>query len=484
MEDVPTIERWMKLWDKTTYQYVYSAFDYNYRRKTLKLPRGIKQKSLVNELTKKYGNIEIIDRSKYEVVNALQDNYQSIKTTFKPRNKIQRKAVDFLTITPTDTRFGQKMLNLNTGEGKTFCAVYACINMGVKPLIAMDSLNLAKQWKDKIIEYTDLTEDQIYLISGKKSINNLIDMSVRDIGKIKFYIGIYRTLNDYIESPEDDYRLDITSLLYDKAKVNIKIFDEVHVQYQAILRIDYKLDRIPSVYLTATPERSNHTENILFQRIFEEVPKMKSPNKNGSFGRYRNVVVCRFKTEPTMMEVADIKKRSTRGFSFNAYNDYLMSNPSSLGLYFNALFEVYRALCKNEKTVLLVKNVNMINELVKLFNAQDYITDNSIKVLPYHSKLGVKEKRSNIEDFDLLITTDASLGKGIDIPNLTRVISTINTTSIVNVKQISGRLRYIPDKELYYIDMIDVSFTEIRRQLSAKMKYYKEMAKSINEVTL
>lgn len=482
--DIPSLERWMSLWDPHIFEYVYNAFDYSKKDKTLFLPRGVNQNKLEYTLRKKYKTLKVEDRSKYETIEAIRNGNLNIKTSFKPRNKLQSKSIEFLTINPTDARFGQKMLNLNTGEGKTFCALYSCLKSGSKPLIAMNAINLANQWKEKILEYTDIAEDEIYIISGRKSIDDLIDMSMKDISKIKFYIAIYRTLTDYINSPSDQYRMDITSLLYDKAKINVKIFDEVHVHYQAIMKIDYKLSKAPSIYLTATPERADRIENELFQSIFNQVPRLKSPNKNGSYGRYRHVVVCKFDTNPSMTDIANIKKASTRGFSYNAYNNYLMENKSSMGIYFRSLNDVYKELCIGNKTALLVKNINMIEELVALFQSQPYIQNRNIKVRAYHGKIPKKEKNDIIENADLIITTDASLGKGMDVPNLTRVISTINTSSIVSVTQIAGRLRYIPDKELYYIDMVDIGFTDIRRQLSKRMKFYKGMAKSINEVEL
>ncbi len=482
MGDLNSIERWMSLWDNHTFQYVYRAYSYDKENKTLYLPRGIDQDRLVRSMRTKYGTFNMEDRSKFETIESMKNNIQRVNTTFKPRNNLQQKAIEFLSNKQIETRYGQKMLNLNTGEGKTFCALYSCLLDGSKPFIMMNALNLATQWKDKILEYTDITEDEVYIISGRRTIEKLIDMSNDEIKKIKFFIGIYNTVIDYINA--DDYRLDLTSLMYDKAKVNIKIFDEIHVHYQSVLSIDYKLSRIPSIYLTATPERNNRNEDKLFQSIFGNIPHFKSPNENGSYGRYRNVIITKFTTSPTMENIADVKKRSTRGFSYNAYNDYLKDNPSSMGLLFNALNQVYSKLCMGEKTVLLVKNIDMIETLVDLFYEQDYINDNAVIVSAYHSKINKKLKPKILEESNLIITTDSSLGKGIDVQGLTRVISCINTSSTISINQMAGRLRYIPDKELYYIDMVDTGFTDIRRQLSSRMQYYRKMAKTINEITL
>ena len=77
--------------------------------------------------------------------------------------------------------------------------------------------------------------------------------------------------------------------------------------------------------------------------------------------------------------------------------------------------------------------------------------------------------------------TLGSFSTGLDLPNLTTVIMTVNIDSIQSSRQAIGRLRKIPDRDVYfyylYCNQID---KHVRVHLS-KRKTYSHIAKMFNE---
>ena len=60
----------------------------------------------------------------------------------------------------------QLSVNLNTGKGKTYVSIATFAYTGIKSMIITYSTGWLKQWKEKILEYTNLKEKDICFITG------------------------------------------------------------------------------------------------------------------------------------------------------------------------------------------------------------------------------------------------------------------------------------------------------------------------------
>ena len=71
-----------------------------------------------------------------------------------------------------------------------------CIT-GSRLALITSSLNWLEQWKDKILEYTPLTEKDIYTISGTPSINKLY---VRGADEYQVFLISHSSIKSYGDS--------------------------------------------------------------------------------------------------------------------------------------------------------------------------------------------------------------------------------------------------------------------------------------------
>src|SRR5699024_11196848 len=125
-----------------------------------------------------------------------------------------------------------------------------------KPIIFINSNKLLEQWKEKILEYTDTSEGEIYILQGKNTVKKLMKMSKREASSYKFFLAMNKTIINVLEE-DSNFLKELKS----HANISLKIFDEVHLDFRNVFSIDISLD-IPSIYLSATPERSDRSENM------------------------------------------------------------------------------------------------------------------------------------------------------------------------------------------------------------------------------
>lgn len=85
----------------------------------------------------------------------------SVECVASPRNNIQELAVNKL----LEERNG--ILSLYCGAGKTVVSIMAWCRLNVPALVVVHTADLMQQWKERIIEFTNLSEDDIGIYQGK-----------------------------------------------------------------------------------------------------------------------------------------------------------------------------------------------------------------------------------------------------------------------------------------------------------------------------
>lgn len=452
MEDCPKLEKALSVWDKVLFKVVYTAYVYDEENKILTIPGGFN----LDYLLKILENYEL-DTSN---VDNLED-YRKISFSLKypTKNSLQNRAINFLM-----KQSNQKFLSLETGGGKTYCAIHYIFKCKKLPITFVDQENIALQWNDRIKYFTSISDDEIYTISGQKSIEKLLAMSDKELSKIKWFIAIHRTLANYLLS-EGPSKLEE---FFKKIKIGVRLYDEAHVEYKNIFNMDRCYNCI-SVYITATPYRSSHNEDKVYQNMFS---KNRVPRFIGKGDNYHNVIIYKYNTKPSLEDEAYMK--SKYGFDANRWTDYIVKN--HFELFSNCLTEVLDLIYKKNKhkTVVLIKSIELCNLIYKEF--KEYLEEKGLTVGVYHSKIKNKEKE---KEKDVIFTTEKSFGKAIDISGLSICINTVPCSSEGTVLQIIGRIREIPDKEVFFIDMYDEGFSMQCKQASKRLSIYRNKAKNI-----
>lgn len=451
------LERYFQVYDKGKFKFEDIAMYIDIKTHTLYIPSGIQL-----WLIYKHFKRDIWRKVKPDPFNKISQ----VRLKTSPRDDVQKEALSFCIGGEKyieNQKAHQLFLNLNTGKGKTYVMIATAAYFSVKTAIIMCSLDWIKQWKEKIFEYTDTQEKEIYIISGSHTINKLLKGLV-DPNSIKFYLISHDTLRSY----GDKYGWDKIRELFKYLKIGIKVYDEAHLYPINIFKIDYFTDVWKTYYLTATPMLSDPFKNIVFQRAYATVPKINLFKED--IDPHTDYLPIFFNSHPSALDLHDCQ--TNYGFNIIWYANYFVTKEVYYYILRIILDWVLERLSSQGK-VLIYIGTNFGIQLTYYWLRY---------VLPFHS-IGIfsslvpkEEKRSQL-DKQIILSTSKSAGAAVDIPNLEITIDLNEPSkSQVIVRQKLGRTR---NWHTTFIDLIDIGFPQLRKYYELKRPIFKKYANNI-----
>ena len=464
--DCPTLENYFKIRvpiTKTYWEYKYFGLYYDEEQKKLYVPRGV-DVWMIEKLIGKEANVHVNEYYKY-------DRYNDFKIKFLPRDEDQKKALRFM-LGKEEYRHvatkSQLSVNLNTGKGKTYLAISTIVFSGIKSMIIMYSDNLIKQWKDRILEYTNLNEKQICVINSSSIIHRL--MTKKDNDAV-IYLVTHGTLKSY----GDRYGWDKVGELLKHLRIGIKIFDEAHQNFENLLKIDYFTNVYKTYYLTATSLRSSDEENRVYQLSFKNVPSIDLFNKEED--PHTIYTAIKFHSKPNAVEKS--KCSNQYGLDRNAYTNYIVANP----IFYKVLTILMNIILKRTayggKALLYIGTNNAIEKVYNWMNEQYPELWGNIGIL---STLVSEDERKAAIYKRVILTTTKSAGAGMDIKGLKlTVVLAEPFKSEVLARQTLGRTR---EDDTEYIELVDIGFSQCSKYYSYKKPIFVKYALDCREIVM
>ena len=355
----------------------------------------------------------------------------NINHNIEPRSKTQFDAIEYLMSNESG------ILQLSPGVGKTVISIYMIAERKKKSIILVHRDGLADQWKERILNFTDLQEDDISRLSSKTFEEDLSKPII--ISTVQTFLSlIKRKYQDFLKA------------LY-RANIGVCIADEVHTSVGAPT-FSQCIAYIPSKYiygLSATPYRIDGNEDIIKFHLGEI---FKDEDVEGTMDP---IVTCVF-----------------LDYKINTYKRYKY-------LYWGGSFQRSRYLnliTKSDPFLNVIKQL-----LLKLKNERKIICtlerikliDKLFEWLPHSSKSKFcgSAKLDTLES-DVTFSTPGKCRDGVDAPWKDCVIM---TSPISNIEQLTGRVvRTAPNKKIpTIIDMIDYKCKDIYRTFYKREKFYK-----------
>lgn len=412
----------------------------------------------------------------YTLFETTLKNYQELSLTTFPkikegyglRDSLQASAYSYLLEAIKND--SQMMLNMRTGSGKTFLAIKFLCDLKLQSLIIVDKVDLMTQWKEKFLEYTDGDETDIEIITGSDKMNDLVVNGT----SAKVVLTTYRSLQNAVEK---DVRF-FTRLL-EKTPFSLKIFDEAHKELNTLFTIDMSSDFPYTLYLTATPGRSNFRENKILNFL---LPFDTSFGKDIIKKKYHNVLFVSFDSNPKEDVREIIEEKNRRGFDVNKYCEHIMDSgwEQFSTLILTVLKDAYKDNFK--KTFILFKKLDMITRM-KL-DLEEFIKEQNLNIeIGTFTGQVPKAKREAEKNKDLVLCTEKIFQSGIDVDGIEILINTFPMSSPILTEQIIGRIRD-NENETLFVDLVDLGFKQARRQQSSRERVYRKLAKDIRRVTL
>lgn len=445
--DAPNIEHSLCVWNDVYFKAEMVGMDYNEETKTLYVPRT----ASVGYLEKMMG----VDAKKY----GKSDPSKSInvKLKLRPRDDVQREALNFLMSRGkygSNMYYSRLMLSLDTGKGKTFCAIAAIVEMKKRAAIIVPDKTLMERWEEGITECTDLhAKYDVYHIKGHESIDKVLNgHEIRE----PLVLISHRTITNYALNNG----WSTITKLFKKLKIGIKVYDEAHKEFKNIVKIDLHTNTEKTIYLTATAERSSIKENIIYSNIFLKMPQLVIRSESRE-ENHINMAILTYDSCPSTKDIYLCKGR--KGFSATSFMKYNMDKGQT---HFLRAIDVFMNSVKDKEGRILI----MVGLIDMIFYLEGYLKNtypelaNDIGI--YCSKVSDAEKKHVRKNKRIILTTSKSLGTGADIDGLTFICMAEPYSSKVTAQQCSGRLR----NKGWYFELVDEGFSDCKRQFNMRKK--------------
>lgn len=459
MGDCPVVEKTFSIYDMTYHKRFPKGMIYDKERKVLMLPRGID-----------IGFLERVFQSEPVVSSEVDPigDIGSIGLKYKPRDEVQQEAIRFMLSmdkykhNETSTMLS---INLNTGKGKTYCAIATAAYLGFRSIVITDSVGWLEQWRDFFAEYTNITKDEIYLISGTPSLMKLYN---RDISKYKVILSTHSTL----KSIGDTQGWDKIRDFFKYCQIGIKFYDEAHLNFDNMFQIDCYSNTFITYYLTATPGRSDYREDAIYNLYFKNVPKINLFNVDED--PHTKYAAIRFNSNPNPVQVSSCK--NNYGLNRIAYTDYLVRNEN-----FHHLLTILVNMAIRKPG----KHLFYIGTNEAILYVRDWIYENFPELIGqvgiYTSIIPADKKPIELTK-KIILSTTKSAGAAMDIKGL---VETVNLAepfkSKVLAQQTLGRTR---DANTLYKDVVDTGFFYTKKYYEFKKPIFKKYASECVEINL
>jgi hypothetical protein len=312
----------------------------------------------------------------------------------------------------------------------------------IKGIIITYSVNWINQWREYILEYTNIQPNEIYIINGSGSIFRLLNR--KDTNKYKIFLATHGTIKSY----GDTYGWDKITELFKYIKVGLKFYDESHLNFDNMCKIDFYTNTYKTYYVTATPIRSDIHENIIFQYYFKNVPNITLFDEDND--PHTKYIGIKYSSHPSPEDIS--KCKNMYGLDRSAYANYIVGKEN----YYKVLHILIDLSIRNGG-----KNLFYIGTNEAILTTYQWIIDHYPELagdVGIYTSI-ITEDKEEQKNKKIILSTTKSCGAAMDIKGLKMVVVLAEPfKSEVLARQTLGRTR---DNDTFYIEIVDVSFNQI-----------------------
>lgn len=425
---------------------------------------------LMNELANlisEYGipvkDIHYTDNSGKKYTNVIKHSY---KCEFTPRDE-QQFFIDGMTNQAENT-----LVAARTGFGKTYMASKLIASMGVRTLIYIKPTYISK-WKRDIHTYFNVDKDKVFVIKGSDTLMKLLTMPKEERLKLHFIIASNTTMlnyfNKYADSAtgENEYPIQPNDFL-DELEIGLMLSDESHQFFRNLYIAVTSLAPAKFIGLSATlltlDAKLRNVHNILFP--------LDSRLDLTAYKQYAFATAVFYRMSVDERAI----KNGMFGYNVKKYEGYILKRPNLLRQWFEMIDEYVgehytsRKL-GGEKLLIYASGLGMIQAMYHHFRKKF----NSLKVYEYKGGKNYDE----MLEADVIISSFQMVGTAIDIPHLLTVINTTNVNEPAGNLQAVGRLRELPNREVRYIQFVNMRVNAHRNYHATFRKFIEPTLKEL-----
>ena len=402
------------------------------------LPRG-----LLYPLQDKFKQVSVEDRRKVQ---------RSIRVEFKGELTFEQELALSDMISKENG-----LLHAETGFGKTVLGAALISERKTKTIILVHNRQLLDQWLDRLNHFLTFEEEEAtrYTASGREKV----------IGYVGQYGGTKKWLSELVDVVmiQSLFKLENSQSLLDKYEM--MIVDECH--HVSALMFEKVVAQFRGKYLyglTATPERKNGHEPIVFQRIGEILHT--AGKRETSFARQLQLRFTSF---------GHLEIEKTKASNFIQLSDWIATDSARNQM---ILKDILDQVAEGRNILVLVNRIQQIDVFEKLLKEKEvddfYIISGKTKARERISLLEVLEQ---LDKGFVLLSTGKYIGEGFDLPQLDTLILAAPFSWKNNLIQYAGRIhRNYKDKSLVRIfDYVDIHVPYLEKMFQKRQVAYRKM---------
>ncbi len=354
----------------------------------------------------------------------------NINHNITPRGKVQERAIDYM------MNHEDGILQLAPGVGKTVITIYMIAERKKKSLILVHRDPLAKQWRNRFKQFTDLQDEDIARLSSATF--------EEDLDK-PIIIATTQTFLSLLKRKRKDFLIKL-----DEANIGIFVGDEVHTTVGAPTFSECSI-HIPSKYtygLSATPYRYDGNGDIIEYHLGEV---FSDDDTQGTMVPRVTVMMLDYQIDTP---------RRTQYIRWGG--DFQRARYLNLIKKSKPFVEVVRGLLgrfkDDRQTICIAERIKLIEEL------HDWMPSSS--KAKFCGSGGLKTL-----DSQHTFATPGKCRDGVDAPWKDTMLM---TSPISNIEQLAGRVtRVNEDKNTpIIIDMVDYGCKDISRTFHRRKEFY------------
>lgn len=402
-----------------------------------------------------------------------------VKLYAAPRSDIQRVALTFLMGEgefKSNHNYTQQMLDMDTGDGKTFCGVTTPCYYHGKVIVIVPFQKLLNQWKESFIKFTSIRESEISIIQGSKECQKILEGKYQ---KTKVFLFMLDTIYSFHKKYGD---LETMELLR-ATRCYIKIVDEIHRDMKAIAMIEAMSNFRMNFYMSASPGRTHKKEAWIFKTLFCNIPRFGSGFKTQA-EKHLNIVVKQYVFVPDSQQIHKIINKRKGWLNGKSYETQLIESPKNQRSNFDQSVIVMTKWARKQ-----LKDGNKILILCNTIAGTEYLKNLLSDLFPnevsqyYGSMPSAEEKRKALEK-TIVCATTSSLGTGADIKGLQFCFNVTTYTSEIDLVQISGRCRAIPGVDVVYCEFVNIGWYKTIKQYEKRRALLAKRSKTNSIITI
>lgn len=373
----------------------------------------------------------IIGKTSLPIQDNRYENPNSIDIEFKGTLRdYQQEASDAITSKTIGT------LQATTGAGKTVISIHAIATRKQPTLFLVNTIELANQFKERLLQFSDLTEDRIGLIGSGK-------YEVRDVS-----VGILQTMTKLDENQLEEINSHFGQVFVDEAHI---IPANTFFAVMGQLKQKYRFG------LTATPFRADGLTSVIFfttGNIMHKVDPKKAeghliiPDVEYVMTDYNFPIFDSSEHSIMLTDMARDKERN------------------------QLILDKYEEIGKEKQSVFISDRIEQLELLAKEIPDCEILT----------SKLSKKKRaeimdRLNKNELKAVLTTYGLFSTGIDVKTLEVVYMCTPKRSPRLVIQTVGRLKRKGDgkEKALVVDFVDKKIDMLKGQYYSRRATWKKI---------